>query len=346
MIIVVSTSDQDPSRPPAPIANGIVDTTGNTPLIRLTHLPVRSDIKVYAKYEATNPGGSAKDRTAQAMVEAARAAGRLKPGAQLVESSSGNLGIALARQALIAGYRFHCVVDGRTNATTIAHIQALGGTIHRVTQPDPRTGDWLIARRAEVARLVRTIPGAINLDQYSNRAAFHAHCQGTMAEIVRDLGTAPNHVMVAVSTTGTLGGIDMYRQQHGTHTRITAVDAAGSVLFGGQRDTRLLPGYGAGVEPELSREVHPDAVARIKDLDAVAGARLMAAREGILPGASGGAVTAAFKKAEGSFAPRDAVVMILHDAGMAYLDTVYNDAWVKQRLGVSRGELNHHMEAL
>ena len=265
------------------------------------------------------------------MVAAATARGLLHPGAVAVESSSGNLGIALAREAIAGGWEFHCVVDPRTNQATLAMIAALGAVLHPVEEPDPETGDWLTARRNLVAELKREL-GAVNLDQYSNRAAFDAHDQGTMREIVQQLGHAPELLAVAVSTTGTVGGCLRHIREHGYSTKVVAVDAEGSVLFGGDRGERILPGYGAGVVTELSKEVAPDRVVRVSAADAVRSARGLARSTGFVPGASGGAVAAAVAGLidEGA---ADEIVGVFHDDGRAYLDTVYNDEWVEAHIG-------------
>ena len=212
---------------------------GGTPLVSLPELG-GGNARVWAKLESFNPGGSAKDRTARALVADATARGLLHPGAVAVESSSGNLGIALAREAIAGGWEFHCVVDPRTNQATLAMIAALGAVLHPVEEPDPETGDWLTARRNLVGELKREL-GAVNLDQYSNRAAFDAHDQGTMREIVQQLGHAPELLAVAVSTTGTVGGCLRHIREHGYSTKVVAVDAEGSVLFGGDRGERILP---------------------------------------------------------------------------------------------------------
>lgn len=314
---------------------GILGAIGKTPLIRLDDIAgqggVASDTRVWGKLESFNPGGSAKDRTARALVGEAERRGELRPGMKVVESSSGNLGVALAREAAVGGWEFHCVVDQRTNSATLALITALGGILHPVTEPDPETGDWLVARRKRVAELKDEL-GAVNLDQYSNRAAFVAHDGGTMAEIVDKLGRAPDVLVVAVSTTGTIGGCLRHIREHGYDTHVVAVDAAGSVLFDGTRGPRLLPGYGAGVVPDLSTEVDPGRVIRVEAGDAVRAARRLGRTTGFLPGASGGAVAHALHELleEGA---RGDIVGIFHDDGRAYLDTVYNDEWVEENLG-------------
>lgn len=302
---------------------------GRTPLVDLTRgfQPAEGGptATVWGKLESFNPGGSAKDRTARALVADATERGILHPGAVAVESSSGNLGVALAREAAIGGWEFHCVVDQRTNAATVAMIRALGAVVHPVTEPDPETGDWLAARRKKVAELKAEL-GAVNLDQYSNRAAFDAHDAGTMAEIVAQLGHAPDTLVVSVSTTGTIGGCLRHIRRNGYDTEVIAVDAEGSVLFGGTRGERVLPGYGAGVVPELSTEVEPDRVVRVAAADAVRAARQLARSTGFVPGASGGAVAHVLGQLVGAGVAGD-IAAIFHDDGRAYLDTVYNDEW-------------------
>lgn len=312
------------------LPGGLLSAIGNTPLVDLSagfDHSATDVVEVWGKLESFNPGGSAKDRTARALVADATEKGILYPGAIAVESSSGNLGVALAREAVTGGWEFHCVVDQRTNAATLAMIKALGATLHPVTEPDPDTGDWLAARRKKVAELKEEL-GAVNLDQYSNRAAFDAHDFGTMAEIVDQLGHAPEVLVVSVSTTGTVGGCLRHIREHNYATEVVAVDAEGSVLFDGTRGERILPGYGAGVVPELSNEVEPDRVIRVAAKDAIAAARSLARSTGFAPGASGGAVAHAVDK----LAREDAreIAAIFHDDGRAYLDTVYNDEWVQQ----------------
>lgn len=306
----------------------IADAIGNTPLVRLDRLARDWNFNLWAKLEAYNPGGSAKDRTAHAMVTASS----LKPGATVVESSSGNLGIALSREAVLGDWNFHCVVDPRANRTTVAHMKALGTVVHQITQPDPDTGDWLVARRARVAQLLEEIPEALCLDQYSNTAAFVAHDKGTMTEIVTQLGHAPDHLLVAVSTTGTIGGCLHYVASNNVATQVTAVDAEGSVLFDGHPGTRHLPGFGAGMVPELSKQLSPHRVIRVNDRASVDAARKLGRTEAILPGASGGAVIAAVEKLRPNIAEGSDVVVIVHDDGTRYMETIYNDDWVEKNL--------------
>ena len=158
--------------PDYPTFHGVLDTIGATPLIRLDRIHDRPETDVWAKLEGVNPGGSAKDRTAAALFADATENGRLIDVDSIIESTSGNLGIALARQALLAGLKFHCVADPNINHLTKKTMQALGATIHVVNEPDRATGDWLTARKAMVDRLLKEIPRSATFDQYANRAAF------------------------------------------------------------------------------------------------------------------------------------------------------------------------------
>lgn len=332
----------------ANIPQGLDGLIGNTPLVELPSLArafERPDLRIYAKLEQLNPGGSAKDRTARALVNTAIETG-LPENPTLVESSSGNLGMALARQAQMRGWKFHCVVDPRVNDSTVATMQALGATVDVVSAPDPETGDWLTARRSRVAELMRTVKGAVNLDQYSNQAAFKAHDEGTMAEIIAQLGQAPDWLLVAVSTTGTIGGCIQRLNRIGANTHTVGVDAQGSVLYQGKRGERLLPGFGAGVVPHLSTLQEPRRVQRVHDIDSVIGARALARTEGLLPGASGGAVVSAVYACRDNIPEGASVVMVLHDGGTNYLNTIYSDDWVEENLHVSSAEVESRIQAI
>lgn len=321
------------------------EVVGNTPLQLLNQLFAREDVRVLAKLENRNPTGSAKDRSALGIVRDAWESGRLRPGTVVVESSSGNLAMAAARLGALLGFQFECVVDPRANEKTIAAIEAYGARVHRVTEPDAETGDWLIARLATVRELVAATPGAITLDQYSNVAAIRAHAEGTMREIVDAVG-APDRMYVATSTTGTIGGCLRLVADEGLATEVVAVDAEGSVLFGGERGRRLLSGYGAGFVPPLAELSTPTVVARVDDLSAVVGARALALTEGILAGASTGAVMAALRRDLEDLPSGATVVAMVHDGGMPYLDTVYDDAWVCETFGVSADELQRRVEEM
>lgn len=317
---------------------------GNTPLVRLSRLFAHA--QVLAKVESVNPGGSAKDRPAAAMLDAALATGELAPGGTVVESSSGNLGLALARSCTVRGITFVCVVDSRANTTTVAAIKALGGKIELVMEPDPETGDLLTARIKRVQQLLQEIPGAVNLYQYGNPANPGSHRDGTMREIAEATDHQLDAVVAACSTTGTISGCAAYIREHGMKTKVIAVDAVGSVLFGGTAGPRNLPGMGAGFVTDLSRTVTPDQVIRVGERDCVAAARALARTEGILAGASTGAVVHAVAALLTEQPELQRVAMLVHDGGLPYMNTVYDDDWVAQHLGVSPESMERSVQEL
>lgn len=323
-------------RPPV---DGVLGAIGNTPLVALTRFLDDPLIDVWAKLEAANPGGSAKDRPAARMVRDALEDGSIAPGATVIESTSGNMGVGLAQACRYHGLSLICVVDTRAHDTNIRTLRALGADVRVVSEPDRATGDLLAARLALVARLLETTPNAFWPNQYANASNPQAHAAGTMREIDESLEGDVDYVFVATSTTGTLRGCSDYLRAHGRATRVVAVDAVGSALFGGVRGARVLPGFGAGVETDLSRSAVYDRLVRVSDVDCVVGCRRLVAREAILAGGSSGAVASALRSLAPEMAAGSRCALIFPDGGAGYLRTVYDDAWVAARLGRSPGEI-------
>ncbi len=331
-----------PQALPAPVdrpRRGVLDAVGGTPLVRLERLVDRAPIDVWAKLEETNPGGSVKARAATSMLRAAIDDGHVRAGGTVVESSSGNMGVGLAQACRYLGLRFVCVVDARTCASKIQLMRAYGARVHVVREPDPRTGDLLTARLDTVARIVRETPGAFWPDQYANVANAAAHAAGTMREIDSALDGQVDYLLVATSTGGTLRGCHDYLRAHGRATTLVAVDAEGSVLFGGTRGPRLLPGFGAGITTRLSEPAVFDRLERVSDLDCVVGCRRLVDREAVLAGASTGGLVTALERLAPKMAPGSRCAMVCADGGTAYLDTVYDDGWVGEHLGCAADEL-------
>ncbi len=318
---------------------GILAAIGDTPLVALRRYLGRPEIDVWAKIEAANPGGSAKDRPAARMVHDALDAGLIGPGSTIIESTSGNMGVGLAQACAYHGLRLICVVDARAHDRNLRTLRALGADVRIVSRPDPETGDLLKARLNLVARLLETTPDSFWPNQYANASNPAAHAAGTMREIDEALRGDLDYVFVATSTTGTLSGCHDYVRAHGRATQIVAVDAVGSALFGGTRATRQVPGFGAGVETPLSRSAGYDLLVRASDLDCVVGCRRLVEREAILAGGSSGAVAIALEALAPSMAAGSRCALILPDGGDGYLATIYDDAWVAETLGCSSADL-------
>jgi len=318
---------------------GVLEAIGGTPLVRLERAFSGFPIDVWAKLEETNPGGSVKARAATSMLRAALDDGRVRPGGTVVESSSGNMGVGLAQACRYLDLRFVCVVDSRTCESKRRLMQAYGAEVLLITEPDPETGDLLTARLNAVAAIVRETPGAFWPDQYANAANAAAHATGTMREIDAALDGEVDYVFVATSTGGTLRGCHDYLRENGRTTTLVAVDAEGSVLFGGTRGRRLLPGFGAGIETRLSQPAVFDRLERVSDLDCVVGCRRLVEREAVLAGASSGGLVTALERLAPTMAAGSRCALVCADGGTAYLDTVYDDEWVAEQLACDTAEL-------
>ncbi|MFJ4712061.1 2,3-diaminopropionate biosynthesis protein SbnA [Streptomyces sp. NPDC088785] len=315
-------------------AGSILDTVGGTPLVELPRLLPGFDGRVFAKIEGFNPGGSIKDRTAASMVLDRIRSGEIDPARSVVvESSSGNLAVGIAQLCRYHGVRFICVVDAKTPRQNLAILRAFGAEIEEVTEPDPRTGEYLGRRLERVRQLVATIPHAFWPNQYGNPLNPAAH-RRTMREIAEALDGKVDYLFCATSTTGTLQGCAQYARAHGLMTTMVAVDAVGSVLFGEAGGVRrLIPGHGASVRPDLFDASAADRVVHVTDLDCVVGCRRLVGEEAVLAGGSSGAVVSALHQLRGEIPAGSHCVLIFPDRGDRYLDTIYDDVWVGERFG-------------
>lgn len=302
-----------------------------TPTVRLDKLFDVPDIQVFAKLDSLQLSGSTKERTAASLLDAFISSGRLAPGGTVIESTSGNLGISLSRQCIMRGIRFIAVVDENANSSALQIMRAYGAEVDLVL--NPADGNKLAARRQRVQDLLAQHPGAVTTNQYGSPDNPAAHYSSTMPEIMKALDGNLDFLFVATSTTGTLLGCQNYVREHQLSTQLVAVDAVGSVLFDGESALRRLPGLGAGVVPELSLQTNPDHVLRIKEIDMVRGCRRLAHREGILAGASTGAIVAAMNQMLPEIPAGSRIAFLVHDSGVPYLHTVYDNDWVKENLG-------------
>jgi N-(2-amino-2-carboxyethyl)-L-glutamate synthase len=314
------------------INNGILSIIGNTPLIKLERVLKYDHFQLFGKLEMFNPGGSIKDRPAFNMIKIAFEQGKISPETTIIESSSGNLGIGLAQICAFLGLRFICVVDLRTTQQNINILKAYGAEIILVTNPDPITGDFLPARINEVESLLASIPNSFWCNQYANLSNPHAHHQ-TMHEIVTALNGQLDYLFCTTSTCGTLRGCSEYVKSQNLNTKIIAVDVEGSVIFGGKRGKRLIPGAGAARVPELFQPGLEDEYLHVSDLDCVVGCRRLLKQEAILAGGSSGGVISAIEKKGREIPDGSNCVAILCDRGERYLDTIYSDNWVEEHFG-------------
>ncbi|HKX27096.1 MAG TPA: 2,3-diaminopropionate biosynthesis protein SbnA [Blastocatellia bacterium] len=310
----------------------ILSTVGNTPLVKLNRLFRSSGFNLYAKLEAFNPGGSIKDRAALGIVKHALAHGLIKPGDTVIESSSGNMGIGLAQVCAYYGLRFICVVDPKTTRTNLEILRAFGAIIDLVSTPDPQTGEFLQARIDRVQTLLQTIDHSFWPDQYRNPGNPLAHHR-TMQEISVALDGKIDLLFCATSTCGTMRGCAEYVRAHKMSTKVYAVDAVGSVIFGGPFARRLIPGHGAAVKPALYQPDLADECIHVTDVQCVIGCRRLAQEEAILAGGSSGAVIMAVEAVKHLIPENANCVAILPDRGERYLDTIFSNEWVGRHFG-------------
>jgi N-(2-amino-2-carboxyethyl)-L-glutamate synthase len=312
--------------------SGILSTVGNTPLVKLENVFKNDNFQLFAKLEMFNPAGSVKDRPALNMLKNAFKNGDIKHGYTIVESSSGNLGIGLAQACAMLGLRFICVVDPKTTQQNIKILKAYGVEVEMVAEPDPVTGDFLPARIARVQSLLDKIPNSFWCQQYANINNAQAHHQ-TMHEIVMALDGNLDYLFCTTGTCGTLRGCAEYINNHNLKTKIIAVDAKGSVIFGDERSKRLIPGHGAARVPELFKPGLAERCIHISDPECIVGCYHLLRSESILAGGSSGAAIAAIAKTKLEFTSGETCAVILCDRGERYLDTIYSDSWVKEHFG-------------
>lgn len=313
-----------------PCFSRILDTVGHTPLIRLNRLFSESHQRIFAKIESFNPGGSIKDRTALQLITHAMENGKLKEGDTVVESSSGNMAIGLAQTCKYFGLKLEVVVDPMINSQNIKIIKAYGGKINFVDSP-AKKGGYLQARLDRVQEILASNPRSFWTNQYGNTQNPAAHRQ-TMHEIVKDLGKAPDYLFAATSTCGTLMGCAEYIKKHDLKTNLIAVDAEGSVIFGTPAGERKIPGHGAGRASQFLNKDLIYAHVHIDDQECIQGCHKLLDSEAILCGGSSGAVVYAVQKLISSIPYGATIAMILCDRGERYLDTIYNEDWIKENI--------------
>jgi N-(2-amino-2-carboxyethyl)-L-glutamate synthase len=286
---------------------------------------------LFLKCEGFNFAGSVKLKAAREMVEDAERNGILHPGSVLVESSSGNLGVALSMIAGSKGYGFICVTDSRCNLQTRLLMEALGAKVQIITEPHPERG-YLGARMDYVRALCTSDDRYVWLNQYTNDNAWKAHYRTTGPAIARRFPKL-DVLFVGAGTTGTLMGCARYFRDHHPSVRIVAIDPVGSVSFGTPASRRMIPGLGMNVRPPLLDESFVDEVLHVEEADAIRACHHLARRGFMFGGSTGTVVSGAARW----LADRDArgltAVAIAPDLGERYLETIYQSNWVQGLYG-------------
>jgi cysteine synthase A len=287
---------------------------------------------LYLKCEGFNFAGSIKLKAAVEMVDAAEREGLIRSDSVLIESSSGNLGIALAIIAADRGYRFICVTDSRCNAASQRLMRSLSAEVRVVSTQDANLG-YLKGRIQYVRDLCASDDRYVWLNQYANPNNWWAHYEHTAPAIARSFPDL-EVLFVGAGTTGSLMGCARYFKEHGHPATIVAVDAEGSVTFGGVPARRVVPGLGTSMRPELVDESCIDDVVHVPERDTIRICHSLAARGFVFGGSTGTVVSGATRWLGEKYPGEDPVaVAISPDFGERYLNSIYDESWLQEHFG-------------
>jgi 2,3-diaminopropionate biosynthesis protein SbnA len=313
---------------------------GNTPMIRV-YFRVRDRWKlIWLKLEGYNSAGSLKDRTAAALIGDLETRGLLSPSSTIVESTSGNLGVALAYLCRAKGYGFVAVIDPKATSEICSRMKEFGAELDLVKEPD-ENGGYLLSRLRRIEDLCNRFPDYVWTNQYGNPANPLAHYLSTAPEIYSQASRNVEAVFVAVSTGGTLAGVGRYFRETSPRTKVIGVDASGSVVFGTPPGQRKLTGIGSSRKSEFLTPDLYDCHLLVTDQQAFSMCRRMAELD-IHVGGSSGATLVACVRYLAEHPEIDSAVCVCPDSGQSYLSTIFDDAWV-----IRNGfEVTHEVEFL
>ncbi len=318
-------------------ANNIIETIGNTPLVKLNKIVEEIPATVLAKYETFNPGNSVKDRMALQMIEDAEKDGRLKPGGTIIEGTSGNTGMGLALVAIVKGYKVVCVLSDKQSKEKMDILRAVGCEVHvcptDVAPDDPRS------YYSTSARLAKETPNSWYVNQYDNPSNCKAHFQSTGPEIWEQTDGKVTHFVVGVGTGGTISGVGSYLKMKNPNVKIWGIDTYGSVFkkyheTGVFDENEIYPyvteGIGEDILPLNVRFEVIDGFEKVTDKDAAVYTQKLAKEEGMFLGNSAGAAVKGLLQLKEHFKKDDVVVVLFHDHGSRYVGKMYNDDWMRK----------------
>lgn len=320
------------------VYNNILETIGNTPLVRLNRIVAHLPAEVYAKIEGFNPGLSAKDRIALHMIERAERLGHLKPGGTVVDATSGNTGFSLAMICAIKGYRCVLTVSSKISEDKLNTLRAMGAEVIMCPKDALPTDPDSYYRMAE--RLSKEIPGAYYINQNYNRDNGEAHYLTTGPEIWEQTQGRVTWLIGAGSTGGTLCGTGRYLREQNPNLKIIAVDAYGSVLKKyhetGIYDTKEIGSYhmegvGKNIIPANFDFEMVNEFVKVTDQDSAVKARELALQDGILAGYSSGATLQCLDLLKDKLTADDVVVLLFASHGVKYVSKVFSDAWMRKQ---------------
>ena len=318
-------------------AESIIDTIGNTPLVKLNKITQEIQSLVLAKVESFNPGNSVKDRMALKMIEDAEKDGRLKPGGTIVEGTSGNTGMGLALTAIVKGYKLICVSTDKQSKEKFDVLRAVGAKViicpTNVSPEDPDSYYSVSKRIAEKT------PNSWYVNQYDNLSNTLAHYETTGPEIWNQTDGKITDFVVGVGTGGTISGVGRFLKEKNPKIKIWGIDTYGSV-FKKYHETGIFDkneiypyvteGIGEDILPKNVDFSVIDHFEKVTDKDAALYTRKLAKLEGIFAGNSCGAAIKGVLQLKENFKKNNIVVVLLHDSGSRYIGKIYNDEWMKK----------------
>jgi cystathionine beta-synthase len=320
------------------IKNNILETIGNTPLIRLNKITKDFPCTVLAKVDYFNPGNSIKDRMALKMVEVAEQEGKLKPGGTIIEGTSGNTGMGLALAAVVKGYKCIFVTTDKQSKEKADILKAVGAEVivcpTNVLPEDPRSY-YSVAKR-----LAQEIPNSYHMNQYDNLANRQAHYESTGPEIWKQTDGKITHLVCTAGTGGTIVGTAKYLKEQNPNIQVWAIDVYGSLLTKyfrtGEIDMKevhpyISEGFGEDFVPLNYDMSVIDYFEQVTDKDGAVMARKLAKEEGLFCGYSAGSCIAGLMQLKNKLKKDDLVVCIFHDHGSRYVGKIYNDQWMIER---------------
>lgn len=288
---------------------------------------IANNFDIFLKLEGFSIGNSIKIKPALKMITRLEVEGKLKKGKTVIESSSGNLGIALSIVCAAKGYPFICVIDPNIQKSTEKIITAYGSKIIKVEKKD-NNGGYLSTRIKKIINMCNEDNNLVWLNQYENIDNIESHYQTTAHSIHKHFPKL-DYLFIGAGTTGTLCGVGQYIKKHSPKTNIIAVDSIGSVTFKGESKPRYIPGLGSSKEPPISQLAIYDKLVRIEEIDTINMCQKLA-KQGLLVGGSTGTVMAAINKVENELRPNSKILAISPDFGERYIDTIYNPSWINK----------------
>lgn len=299
---------------------------GRTPLIRLNKVNDGAACLMLAKVEYMNPGGSVKDRPALAMLEAAEAAGYLKPGATIVEPTSGNTGTGLAMAAAIRGYRCILVMPDKMSKEKFDLLRAYGAEV--VVTPTNVPNESPESYYGVANRLAAEIPGAFQPNQFHNQHNPEAHYRTTGPEIWEATAGQITHLVAGIGTGGTISGTARYLKEENPKIHVVGADPEGSIYSGDTPKSYAVEGIGLNYLPETVDLKVIDEVVRVTDRESFLMARRITREEGLLVGGSSGTAAVAAVKLAKTLPPEAVLVVVFPDSGRGYMSKIFNDEWM------------------